>query len=62
MDLINDDANGHTSVTVVKNTTGKLIVTQPPYFYAPEIKYVNGLQKILPGMCIKYIFIQSSKL
>ena len=28
--------------TVFKSTASKLIVTQPPYFYAPEIKYVNG--------------------
>ena len=32
--------------TVVKNMAGKLSVTQPPYFYALEIKYVNGFINI----------------
>ena len=43
--------------TIFKNTTGKLIVTQPPYFYAPEIKYVNGFVNITTPWYVYKVYL-----
>ena len=42
--------------TLFKDTAGKLIVTQPPYFYKPEVTYVNRFINISTPWYVYKIF------
>ena len=41
---------------IFKDTAGKLIITQPPYFYNPELSYVNGFLNISTPWFIHKIY------